>query len=127
MTLTLFNDRTSTTGGLAGIVRDFYVVLEGFPTSILTLMFRIGIASVFFKSGLNKTSNWDLTVSLFADEYKLPLLPPELAAYLGTTAELVCPMLIALGLATRLGAAIPAGRRPPASLNFARFSSIHLK
>ena len=99
------NDRQGPIDAFFSSVRSLYAWLGRFPEDALALMFRIGVASVFFKSGLNKTGNWELTVALFADEYKLPLLPPEIAAWLGTTAELVCPVLIAAGLAARLGAA----------------------
>lgn len=78
--------------------------LGGFPRSLVELGLRAGVAAVFFKSGLSKIANWELTVQLFADEYALPLLPPEVAAYLGTAAELICPVLLVLGLGARFGA-----------------------
>jgi putative oxidoreductase len=56
-----------------------------------------------------KLANWDLTVALFANEYRVPLLPPDLAALLATSAELACPVLIAVGLGARLGAAALLG------------------
>jgi putative oxidoreductase len=105
MTMIAINGRTGPTQTLANLVRRAYGWLDRFPASLLALMLRLGVAGVFFKSGLTKTSNWELTVSLFADEYKLPLLPPEIAALLGTTAELLCPVMIAAGLGARLGAA----------------------
>lgn len=91
--------------GLRRSVAGLLDMLERVPMAALALLFRIGIGGVFFRSGLNKTDNWDLTVQLFADEYKVPVLPPELAAYLATTAELTCPVLIVAGFAARLGAA----------------------
>ncbi len=78
--------------------------LGAFPTSVVELGLRAGVAAVFFKSGLSKIANWELTVQLFTDEYAVPLLPPELAAYLATAAELVCPLLLVLGLAARFSA-----------------------
>ncbi|HEX2891427.1 DoxX family protein [Vineibacter terrae] len=81
-------------------------LLSHLPLSLLLLMARVAVAAVFFKSGLTKIANWDLTLMLFTDEYALPLLPPDIAALLGTTAELTCPVLLVLGLATRL-AAVP--------------------
>ena len=65
---------------------------------------RLYVARVFFVSGLTKIRDWDTTVALFTDEYKVPLLPPELAAYLGTGGELVLPVLLALGLFGRFAA-----------------------
>ena len=71
---------------------------------VLDLGIRLYVAKVFFMSGLTKIANWDSTVSLFEDEYRVPLLPPELAAALGTFGELVFPVLLALGLASRFAA-----------------------
>jgi putative oxidoreductase len=90
-------------------VANIYDRLGRFPLPILELMFRVGVGSVFFKSGLVKIASWQATVGLFRDEYRVPLLPPEIAAVLGTTAELACPVLIVLGLAARLGAAALLG------------------
>jgi putative oxidoreductase len=59
---------------------------------------------VFLKSGLLKVQNWDSTLSLFAAEYRVPLLPPTAAAVLGTAAELVLPVVLMLGLFGRLSA-----------------------
>ncbi|MDX1529596.1 MAG: DoxX family protein [Gammaproteobacteria bacterium] len=75
-----------------------------FPKSVVELALRAGVAAVFFKSGLSKIANWELTVQLFTDEYAVPVLPPELAAYMATAAELICPVLLLAGLAARLGA-----------------------
>jgi putative oxidoreductase len=83
--------------------------LARFPMSILELAFRIGIAGVFWNSGMTKTANWDTTVALFRDEYQVPILPPEVAAYLGTTAELLGAIALAFGIAARLGAAALLG------------------
>lgn len=65
---------------------------------------RIHIAQVFFLSGLTKIRDWETTLALFADEYKVPLLPPALAAPLGTAGELVLPVLLVLGLGGRFAA-----------------------
>lgn len=75
------------------------------PQGLFELAWRIAVGATFFKSGVNKIESWDSTIGLFRDEYKLPILPPELAALLGTTAELVCPVLLVLGLLARFGAA----------------------
>ena len=76
--------------------------LERFPLAILQLMFRVSIAAVFWNSGLTKIASWQSTVVLFRDEYKVPLLPPEIAAMLGASIELTCPALLVLGLFTRI-------------------------
>src|SRR2546428_9031714 len=77
-------------------------VLGRFPLPLLQLMFRLGIASVFLKAGLNKIASWELTVQLFTDEYKVPVLAPEIAARMATTLEIGCSLLLIAGLATRL-------------------------
>lgn len=66
--------------------------------AIALLVVRLWIAEVFFMSGLTKIKSWNTTVALFADEYKVPVLSPEIAAYITTTAELVFPVLLILGL-----------------------------
>lgn len=73
------------------------------PLFVLTI--RLYIAQVFFRSGLLKLGSWDTTLALFENEYHVPLLPPSLAAVLGTGAELVLPALLALGLGGRFAAA----------------------
>lgn len=65
---------------------------------------RLYVAQVFFLSGLTKLRDWDITVALFTDEYKVPLLSPEVAAAAGTAGELVLPVLLALGLGGRFAA-----------------------
>jgi putative oxidoreductase len=72
------------------------------PLSVIQLMFRLAIASVFLKAGANKLASWPTTIQLFQDEYRVPLLSPELAAAMSTTFELGCSALLILGLATRL-------------------------
>jgi putative oxidoreductase len=76
-----------------------------FPLSLLEIGMRLAVGATFFRSGMNKAESFDSTIGLFRDEYRLPLLPPELAAYMGTAVELTAPILLALGLFARLGAA----------------------
>jgi putative oxidoreductase len=65
---------------------------------------RLYVAQVFFMSGLTKIHDWDTTLALFADEYKVPLLSPPVAAVMGTAGELVLPVLLLLGLGGRFAA-----------------------
>jgi putative oxidoreductase len=76
--------------------------LRRFPLSVLQLLFRLAIASVFLKAGLNKLAGWELTVQLFRDEYRVPLLPAEVAATMATSFEVGCSALLIAGLATRV-------------------------
>ena len=71
---------------------------------LAALLARLYVAQVFFMSGLTKIRDWEITVSLFTDEYKVPYLSPELAALLGTAGELVLPVLLVFGLMGRFAA-----------------------
>jgi len=66
---------------------------------------RLYIAWVFFASGLTKLRDWDTTLFLFEEEYAVPLLSPELAAWLATVGEIFLPLLLVAGLASRFAAA----------------------
>lgn len=68
---------------------------------LAALLARLYIAQVFFLSGLTKLRDWDITVALFTDEYKVPLLSPAVAAAMGTAGEIVLPVLLVLGLGGR--------------------------
>ncbi len=81
--------------------RRTIVLLETYLAPLLDLAVRVFLARVFFLSGLTKIQSWDSTLSLFENEYNVPLLPPELAAYMGTFTELFFPVLLVLGLGTR--------------------------
>lgn len=80
-----------------------------FPLSLIELGMRIAVGATFFRSGMLKFQSFDTAIALFRDEYRLPLLPPELAAYIGTTIELAAPVLLVLGLGARIGAAALLG------------------
>ncbi len=84
----------------------FFNVIEDYFASILLLSCRLWMANIFFKSGRNKFANIDNAIYLFEYEYDLPLISPVFAAYIGTFFELVCPVLLALGLLSRF-AVIP--------------------
>jgi putative oxidoreductase len=71
---------------------------------LTALAARIYVAYAFFLSGLTKLRDWGTTVALFTDEYKVPLLSPEVAAAMGTAGELVLPVLLVLGLGGRFAA-----------------------
>ena len=70
----------------------------------LLFAFRWYVAWQFLKSGWLKVSNWDSTLYLFQEEYHVPLLSPQMAAVAGTTGELVFPVLLIIGLLTRVAA-----------------------
>lgn len=112
---------TADAGLIAGLTRRFISVVQRIPNTLVAFVARFSIAAVFWKSGETKiqgfavdivnrefTLGWprlsDSVVDLFRDEYHLPLVPPEIAATLAATAEHLFPVLILLGLATRLSA-----------------------
>ncbi|MDQ7746732.1 DoxX family protein [Hydrogenophaga pseudoflava] len=71
---------------------------------LAALLARAYLAQVFFLSGLTKLRDWDTTLLLFTEEYRVPLLSPGLAAVMGTAGELVLPLMLLLGLAGRFAA-----------------------
>ncbi|WP_174873788.1 DoxX family protein [Vogesella oryzae] len=78
--------------------------LERYLQPLALLAMRLYLANVFFKSGLTKLADWDTTLLLFREEYHVPLLPPELAAVLGSGGELLLPPLLLAGLCGRFAA-----------------------
>lgn len=78
------------------------------PASVISLIIRVAIAAVFFLSGRTKVEGLlditDSTYSLFATEYQVPLIPSDIAAHLATYSEHLFPILIVLGLMTRVSA-----------------------
>ena len=83
---------------------DVYSWLERLEP-VLDIALRIWIARIFLLSGLTKIQTWNTTLMLFEYEYDVPVIPFEIAAYLATVGELILPVLIALGLFTRVGLA----------------------
>jgi putative oxidoreductase len=71
---------------------------------LAALAARVFVGKAFFLSGLTKIRDWDITLALFQDEYKVPLLSPDVAAVMGTGGELVLPVLLVLGLGGRFAA-----------------------
>lgn len=84
-------------------------LFERIPLSLLALLARVVVGLVFFNSGLTKIDGLSIkpgTFFLFAEEYRVPLLPPTLAAYAATIAELTLPLLLWIGLGARFAAAL---------------------
>jgi len=80
--------------------------LARFPLSILLFAGRIGVGATFLKAGLLKYNSFEFAVRLFQEEYRVPLLDPAVAARIAMVQELSLPILLFLGLATRV-ATIP--------------------
>lgn len=121
MSTTLSTPQPASAEGLAGIVAHVNRTLARIPHGLIAFVARFSIAAVFWKSGQTKIEGLAIdivggtfelgwprlsasAVDLFRDEYSLPLLAPQVAAVLATIGEHVLPLLVLLGLATRLSA-----------------------
>ncbi|MDE1904331.1 MAG: DoxX family protein [Alphaproteobacteria bacterium] len=83
--------------------------LDNVPYTLLAIPLRVAVAVVFWNSAMAHLANWDTTLTLFADEYRVPLLPSEFAAYMAVTIEVTTPPLVILGLLTRAVSAVLLG------------------
>src|SRR4051812_3546913 len=89
---------------LSAVLDDIVALPERIPLSLVQLMTRLAIGHVFWTSAQSKLASWPATLQLFAMEYRVPVLPPDVAASLATAAELSGSVLIVAGLLTRLAA-----------------------
>ena len=80
------------------------ICMLSFTAPAIDLLLRLYVANVFWKSAQTKIVNMDQTIQLFEYVYQVPILPPAVAAYMATGAELFFPILLVLGLATRFAA-----------------------
>ena len=96
----------SPSSAMLGTSRRILHWLDSIPYALLAIPLRLGAAVVFWNSAMTKLPSWDTTVTLFAEEYRVPLLPPEVAAYMATAIELTMPVLLVLGLLTRPAALV---------------------
>jgi putative oxidoreductase len=104
--LTAMTDATTTLlpSGPAGAYVSLLALAERIPLSLVQLAGRVAIFNVFWNSAQSKLSSWPVTLQLFAFEYRVPVLPPDVAATLATAAELGGSVLLLLGLFTRFAA-----------------------
>jgi putative oxidoreductase len=84
-----------------GFARRALRWLDRIPYWLLAIPLRVAVAMVFWNSAMVHLANWDTTLALFEDEYKVPVLPPDLAADMAVSIELSMPVLLVLGLLTR--------------------------
>jgi putative oxidoreductase len=87
---------------IRSVMTRVVTLLGTVPLSLHQLLFRLAIAGVFLRAGLGKIASWESTVALFREEYRVPLLPPEVAAVASSSVELGCSALLLVGLATRV-------------------------
>lgn len=112
---------TGRPGTVQALIERLHAALAAIPESLIALLGRFSIAAVFWNSGQTKVEGFAINlvsgtfdigvprmsesaVSLFREEYRLPLLSPELAAWLATIGEHALPVLLLLGLGTRFAA-----------------------
>lgn len=103
---------TGTLPGRSGVITSLERVigwLQRVPYSVIALPLRFAVATVFWDSGTEKLADWNATLQLFHDEYKVPLLPPDFAAHLAASIELSTPFLLVLGFLTRPAALVLLG------------------
>jgi len=89
------------------IIQQATAAMDRIPFWFIALSARIFPAAVFWQSGQTKVAGWRLkpsAVALFQDEYRLPLIDPEIAAYVSAFSEHFFPILLVVGLATRVSA-----------------------
>ncbi len=94
-------------GAIAGAFSAINSLFERIPYAALAFLARIVVGLVFWNSGRTKVDGFSLrdkTFSLFEDVYQVPLIPSDIAAYLATFAEHAFPVLLWVGLASRLSA-----------------------
>jgi putative oxidoreductase len=92
---------------LTSVIERLNGAMAAIPYGFVALITRISIAGVFWQSGQTKVEGFHVTdgaVELFRSEYKLPLIDPVIGAHLAAFAEHFFPVLLVLGLATRLSA-----------------------
>lgn len=109
MTQNLLSPAPASPSRLATAFAGIVAKLDTVPYTALAIPLRMAVAWVFWSSALTHLANWETTLFLFADEYRVPLLPPEWAAWLGVALEVAAPIALLLGLGTRLAAAALLG------------------
>ena len=83
--------------------------LDAVPYTLLAIPLRLAVATVFWNSAMTHLANWQTTLYLFANDYRLPFLPPDPAAYMAVSIEVSTPILLVLGLLTRPAALVLLG------------------
>lgn len=111
--MSIHSTSTSSRASMSKSIAAYWDIIAARATqlvsdSLLALVARVAIAAVFFLSGRTKVTGFltlkDSTYTLFETEYKLPLVPPEIAAHMAAYAEHFFPLLLVMGLFTRSAA-----------------------
>ena len=94
---TTANTHTRAVSRLVAMVGAIVGIFDRIPYGLIALTARIALAQVFWSSAQAHLANWDTTLYMFGETYQVPLLPPDLAAYLTVAMELAMPPLLAFG------------------------------
>ncbi len=95
--------------GVVALCRAIFKALERVPVALPALVLRLGVSLIFFRSFRAKIADWNTTMLLFENEYNVPILPPGIAAAIAAAIEIAGPIMLVLGLGTRLAAAAMLG------------------
>jgi putative oxidoreductase len=96
-------------------ISELELLVLNYLSPLVNLTIRLWVANIFWQSGLLKLpkdflwigkGNWQSTIYLFTHEHPLPGFPPEVAAFLGTSFEILCPILLVFGFGTRVASFI---------------------
>ena len=111
------------------LIKRVIRLFEKIPLDVVAIAARFAVGLVFFKSGLTKIDGFSIkpsTFFLFENEYSVPFMPPVMAAYVGTFSELVLPVLLWIGLGTRISATMLLGMTAVIQIfNYPNAYSIH--
>ena len=99
---------TAPSGAIAAL-RRLIAFFDSVPYDVLAVPLRLAVATVFWNSAMTKLADWNAALALFTDEYKVPVLPPDVAANIAVSIELSTPVLLVLGLFTRAAALVLLG------------------
>lgn len=94
---------------LSAVFKSAFSWLDRVPYSLLAIPLRLAVATVFWNSAMAHLANWQTTLELFETDYSLPFLPPHLAAYMAVSIEVSAPILLIVGLLTRVTAFVLLG------------------
>jgi len=111
------------------LIKRVVRLYEKIPLDVVAIAARFAVGLVFFKSGLTKIDGFSIkpsTFFLFENEYSVPFMPPVMSAYVGTLSELILPVLLWIGLGTRISATMLLGMTAVIQIfNYPNAYSIH--
>ena len=94
---------------IPALIRQASRCLDRVPYWLLAIPLRLAVATVFWNSAIAHLANWQTTLYLFANDYRLPFLPSVPAAYMAVSIEVSTPILLVLGFLTRPAALVLLG------------------